>query len=307
MPDVGSPTLDQMRVLITVTETGSFAAAGRRLGRATSAISYTVATLEANLGIQLFDRDQARKPVLTSAGKAVLARAVAITGEIDDLRAAVAGLQQGLEAEVSLAVDVMLPTCRLTDAIRAFEARFPTVTLRLHVETLGAVAELVLDRTARIGIAGIFHSNRPGLEQMSVGVVEMVPVAAPEHPLARPGRRTPGEIRHHRQLVLTVRAPFAEGADAGVMSPKEWRIADLGAKHALLVAGSGWGFMPEPMVHDDVAAGRLARLDLPEVTAGHYPLQAIYRSDARPGPAGEWLIAHFAAQGAGLQDRPAPG
>ena len=38
-------------------------------------------------------------------------------------------------------------------------------------------------------------------------------------------RRTPGEIRRYRQLVLTVRAPFAEGADAGVMRPRESRTA----------------------------------------------------------------------------------
>ena len=42
----------------------------------------------------------------------------------------------GLEAEVALVVDVMLPTERLVDAIRAFEREFPTVALRLHVEAL---------------------------------------------------------------------------------------------------------------------------------------------------------------------------
>ena len=58
MPDVGTPSLDQLQVFLAVVETGSFAAAGRRLRRATSAVSYTIAQLERQLGIALFDRER---------------------------------------------------------------------------------------------------------------------------------------------------------------------------------------------------------------------------------------------------------
>ena len=75
-----------------------------------------------------------------------------------------------------------------------------------------------------------------------------------------------------------------------------WRLADLGAKHALLLAGSGWGYMPEPVVRDDLASRRLVRLDLPDVRGGFYALQAIYRADSPPGPAAAWLIRHFVSQ-----------
>ena len=122
MPDVGTPSLDQLQVFLTVVETGSFAAAGRRLRRATSAVSYTIANLERQLGIVLFDRQRTRKPALTEAGAVLLSKARAVSGGIDDLRASVKGLLSGLEAEVTLVVDVMFPTSRLADAVRAFEA-----------------------------------------------------------------------------------------------------------------------------------------------------------------------------------------
>ena len=77
-----------------------------------------------------------------------------------------------------------------------------------------------------------------------------------------------------------------------------WRLADLGAKHALLLAGSGWGLMPEPVVRDDLTAARLVRLDLPETRGGFYPLQAIYRRDNPPGPAAAWMIQRFVSQAA---------
>jgi DNA-binding transcriptional LysR family regulator len=301
MPNPGMPTIDQLKVFLSVVEAGSFAAAGRRLGRATSAISYTIAHLEAQLGVVLFDRERTRKPTLTGAGAAVLSKARAVSVEVDDLRASVKALLDGLEAEVALVVDVMLPVERLVDAVKAFEATFPTVKLRLHVEALGAVAQLVHSGGADIGIGGAAHIAEPGLEQIDVGEVTMIPVAAPGHPLARGNPNRPGAARRHRQLILTVRTSFAEGSDVGVFSADEWRLTDLGAKHALLLAGTGWGNMPEPSVRADIAAGRLVRLKLPEARSGNYPLQAIYRTDNPPGPAAAWLIQRFAHQ---LKRRP---
>lgn len=67
-------------------------------------------------------------------------------------------------------------------------------------------------------------------------------------------------------------------------------------KHALLVAGIGWGSMPEPQVRADLAAGRLRRLELPEWNSSFYAMQAIYRTEMPPGPAATWLIEHFAKQ-----------
>jgi len=75
MSDPGTPTLDQLRVFLTVVDVGSFAGAARELGRATSVVSYTIANLEAQLGVALFDRDTSRKPQLTDAGRTVLSEA----------------------------------------------------------------------------------------------------------------------------------------------------------------------------------------------------------------------------------------
>jgi len=296
MQGPGVPSLDQLTVFLTVVETGSFAAAGRRLGRATSAVSYAIANLEQQLGVQLFDRDQARRPALTEAGGAVLSEARSVSVGVDNLRAKVKGLLDGLEAQISLVVDVMLPTARLVEAMRAFEATFPTVTLRLYVEALGAVIQLVHSGIADIGISGV-DATLPGIERIKVGGVELIPVAAPSHPLAA-GPAAPGAARNFVQLVLTDRSTLTEGRDFSVIGVRTWRLADLGSKHALLLAGIGWGNMPEPMVHDDLTAGRLKRLDLAEWLGGFYALHAIHRTDTPPGPAAAWLIRHFCQQAA---------
>lgn len=297
MQGPGTPSLDQLQVFLTVVETGSFAAAGRRLRRATSAISYAIANLELQLGVALFDREQTRKPVLTEAGTAVLSEARTLAVGVDNLRAKVKGLIDGLEAEVTLVVDVMLPTVRLVDAMQAFEVKFPTVPLRLHVEALGATTQLVDTGIAKIGVSGgSIQTVMPGLERIQIGSVELIPVAAPNHPLAASKTNSPGDARNHVQLVLTDRSILTKGRDFGVIAVKSWRLADLGAKHALLLAGVGWGNMPEPMVRDDLKAGRLVQLRLPEWRSGTYELYAIYRTDSPPGPAASWMIQRFQAQ-----------
>lgn len=47
MKNPGTPTFDQLRIFLAIVDTGSFAAAGRRLNRAVSVISYGIGNLEA--------------------------------------------------------------------------------------------------------------------------------------------------------------------------------------------------------------------------------------------------------------------
>jgi DNA-binding transcriptional LysR family regulator len=296
LAEPGTPTLDQLKVFLTVVDVGSFAGAGRLLNRATSVISYSIANLESQLGVALFDRESTRKPRLTEAGRTVLAEARAVSTSIDGLRAKVRGLLQGLEAEVHLAIDVMLPAERILDALTAFRDEFPSVALHLYVEALGAVTKLVLDRVAIIGISGPLDAGIDGIERIHVGSVPMIPVAAPGHPLAANGQNSPGASRNHIQLVLADRSSLTKGRDFAVVSPRTWRIADLGSKHMLLKAGIGWGNMPIPMIKEDLESGRLVHLDMPDNNAGDYGFDAIYRADTPPGPAASWLVNRFEQQ-----------
>ncbi|MEO3723438.1 LysR family transcriptional regulator [Pseudomonas syringae] len=296
--DPGTPTLDQLRVFLTVVEVGSFAGAARKLHRATSVISYSIANLEMQLGVTLFDRQTTRKPQLTEAGRTVLAEARTIANGVHGLRAKVKGLLQGLEAEVHVVLDVMLPAERIVDALKAFQEEFPTVALHLHMEALGAVTERVINRNAVIGVSGPMNESIDGLERIGAGNVELIPVAAPNHPLALAEQNAPGAGREFTQLVLSDRSELTKGKEFAVLSNRTWRLADLGAKHMLLREGIGWGNMPTPMIQEDLDSGRLVPLNLPEYTSGKYPFSIIYRSDLPPGPAARWLIERFVQQAA---------
>lgn len=283
------PSIDQLLVLLSVAEAGSFTAAAKRLGRATSAISYAIDTLEQQLGLSLFDRGTTRKPKLTQQGEAIVSEARSVAHSIETLRARVRGFLDGLEPEVSLVVDSMLPSDRLTTLLREFNAQFPTVPVRLLVQTLGGVERVVRNGHARIGVGSLLHMDMTGFRRIDIEGVQVIPVAAPSHPLAKVSEATPPQARDFVQLVLSEQ-PAAESRDFGVVSLNTWRIGDQAARHKLLLAGLGWGGMPEPMVRADIESGRLVRLNLPDWRGGVHPMQAIHKTDTPPGPAGRWLI-----------------
>jgi len=288
------PTLDQIKAFLAVVENGSFTAAARKLNRATSVISYAITNLEAQLGVALFERAGARRPRLTPAGQAILSDSRGIAAGLEGLVAKAQGLTQGLEAEVTLAVDVMLPAKRLAKALDEFRKKYPTVALRVAVEAQGAVTETVLQGRAAFGVSGPLGTESDLLTRGPAGSIKLIAVAAPEHPLALVGAQTDkisaALARDHVQLVLTDRSALTEGRDFGVLAERSWRLADLGAKHALLLAGLGWGTMPKAMVSDDLKRGRLVRLEIENETELVYRFHSLYRSSAPPGPAAYWLM-----------------
>lgn len=295
MREPGLPSLDQLRVFVAVIDAGGFANAARLLQRTQSVISYTIANLEEQLNVVLLDRGK-RKPSLTDAGKALLADARAVSAKVDGLRARAKALAGGLEAEVSLVVDALFPADVLAPLLEAFEREFPTVALRLRIESVGAVTQLVLARVCQIGVGGALASG-DALERRITGHVTMLVVAAPSHPLAQLGGMIPPAMaREHRQLLLSDGGAPAADQDPGVAASRDWRLGDLGAKHALLRAGLGWGSMPAALVREDLAGGRLAQLHLGDAGMTRYPLHLLHRADAEPGVAGGWLMGRLAEQ-----------
>ncbi|SCB56967.1 DNA-binding transcriptional regulator, LysR family [Rhizobium aethiopicum] len=289
-----NPTLDQLQVFLTVAETGSFSAASRALNRAQSVVSYTIANLEAQLEMPLFERSGARQPKLTEAGKAMLEDARRILGDLQVMRARVKSLKEGLEAEVSVAISVMVPSQAVVDVLHEFRERFPTVSLNLNVGELGMVMDLVLSGKATIGIGGAVLKPDDSIITERIGHSFMLPVAAPDHPLARIGRPlTLADVREEVQLVVTDASGRTKGRDFNVLSYKTWRVSDIATKHQLIKAGLGWGGLPAPIMHDDLRSGALVHLDLDAYEQGEYAIYSMRQLANPPGPAASWMIDAF--------------
>ncbi len=285
-------TLDQLSVFLAIVETGSFSGAAKRLARAQSAISYAIANLERLLELELFDRN-GRKPVLTEAGRALLDDVRAVDARVDRLLARARQMREGVEPRLAVAVDSFFPMPVLLDTLAAFRREFPTLPVHLRTESLGAVAQLVAEGVVHFGISEPLPEFPPGLERAPLWPIQLVTVCASNHPLARmSGPLSLAEVRGHTQLVLTDRSPLTAGLDMSVAGDNNWRLADLHAKQACLLAGFGWGNMPAHLVEGELEAGRLARIHVSEWGSDNFSLELVtlHRVAAPPGPAGRWLI-----------------
>jgi DNA-binding transcriptional LysR family regulator len=285
-------SLDQLRTFIAAADEGSFSAAGRRLRRAQSVVSQTLANLEGQLAVKLFDRS-GHLPVLTDQGRALLANARAVACDIDLLKARAKSLAGGLEPELSAAIDVMFPVATFTAVVAAFQKEFPATLLRFDIES-SAVIEPVLDRRCAIGVVGSWALAPPQLTHEVLRTVKVPMVVSPQHPLATHRGRIPRTV-----LAEHIQISHIDPSDISLVFgggrwkyPKMWRLSHLGAKLAFLRAGFGFGGMPLHAIEADLVSGALVEITPEDAPSGGHSVEmwAVYRNDSPPGPAGRWFI-----------------
>ena len=288
---IGSLSLDQLRVLVTIADAGSFSAAGRRLGRVQSAVSQTIATLEAVQGVALFDRTNHR-PQLTNVGRVLVDQARLVLASAARFEAVAAGTRDGLEPELALAIDPLVPTAPLIDSLRALNEAFPTLPVSFSTEGLGGSLRRLRSGAAALAICLLLPDVLEDVAAYPLLRIAMQPVVAPGHPLAllrRPATR--GDLEPHVQLVLS--DPVDPGAAAyGVSSARLWRFVDLGRRLDVLLAGFGWCRMPAHLVATPIAEAKLVPLQIEDdPTPGEgLVIYAAHRRDRALGPAGRWLL-----------------
>ena len=288
---LGSLTLDQLRVLVTIVETGSFSAAGRKLQRAQSAISHAVQSLENLQAVQLFDRS-ARTPVLTEAGRALAKQAHQVIRQAELFERTASAIAGGLEPELTLAVDSMVPTELVIQSLARLQDRFPDLPVTLFTEGLGGAERRMRSGAAALAVCMVFPVQAQDLQAYPVSTLEIVPVVAPSHPLARQGSRLEREVlAEHVQLVLT--DPENQGGPSySVVSPRVWRFVDLSRRLDFLLAGFGWATMPLHLVEAHLRDGRLQRLSLddPGIVPGAIPIYAVHERNRPLGIAARSLL-----------------
>ena len=258
---IGSLSLDQLRVLVTIADTGSFSAAGRKLGRVQSAISQAIAKLESTQGVALFDRGSHR-PQLTEVGRVLIEQARLVLAGAARFEAVAAGARGGLEPELALAIDPLVPTAPLIDSLRALSETYPTLPVSFSTEGLGGSLRRLRSGSAALAICLLLPEVPDDIAAYPLLRIAMQPVVAPGHPLASLGRpATRGDLQPHVQLVLSDPVD-PSGATYGLSSARLWRFVDLSRRLDFLLAGFGWCRMPDHLVAAALADARLVALDI---------------------------------------------
>lgn len=288
-------TLDQLRVLVTIADAGSFSAAGRSLSRAQSAIRQSVANLEATQQVTLFDR-AGHRPVLTEAGRVLVEQARLVLASAARFEAVAAGTRKGLEPELALAIDPLVPSAPLIKGLRILHETWPQLPISFSTEGLGGALRRLRRKEVALAIGLLLPEVPEDVLAVPLTTVDLVPVVAPMHPLAhKAGPLTRADLEPHVQLVLSS-GFVAESPDYGIASFARWRFLDLGRRLDFLRAGFGWCRMPRYLVEADLKEGRIVELALDEDAAaqkGTLTIYAAHLSKHPPGPAGQRLLAEM--------------
>jgi DNA-binding transcriptional LysR family regulator len=291
-------TSENIQVFLAVLDRGSFSAAARALGRVPSAVSMAIAHLEAELGADLFDR-RGREPRPTDAARALEPQARSLAAQLRRLDAHALALSQGLEARLAIAIAPELLSGRWSGALARLAQEHPL----LEVEVLAAAQAdaVALLHAGRVQLALVFE--RPSLDGredfQEVGRETLVMVIAAGHPALQDGDGTARLRAEHltatRQIVVTGRDQAADDPRIA-FGRHRWRTDNPAAALALIVAGLGWGWLPQGFVQPQVDAARLQVLAMDNITNGMDLWVDVVWSQERPLGRGARRFVELIAQ-----------
>jgi DNA-binding transcriptional LysR family regulator len=294
-------SLDALQILDAIDRRGSFAAAGKELHRVPSTISYTVAKLEEDLGVTVFERS-GPKVALTRAGQELLKEGRHLLRAAQDLEARVRRVASGWETEFAIGIDSLLAPIALQQDVQAFYQVADRTRLRIGQEALSGTWEALLERRADllIGAAGEGPSGG-GYIAEPMGVMPFVFVVAPGHPLAAvPHPLSKLDLQQHRAIAVGDTARKLVSRTVGLLYGQDaLTVPDIRSKYDYQRAGLGFGFLPEPYVRAAVRSGELIVKEVEEPK----PAETFYLAwrTGEDGAALRWWIER--ARRAGTLDR----
>ncbi|GHE04205.1 hypothetical protein U879_06900 [Defluviimonas sp. 20V17] len=259
--------LDQLKVLRAVVETGSVKAAAERLNRTQPAISQALKALEARTGTALFDRSGYRLE-LTSVGRRVYLQSLRVLSEAEDLTQLIRHFEKGQEETIAIAIDAAADLNVLTPVLAGLQTRFPDTRVVLRAEVLSGAIEAVQSGEAALAVAPAIPVmlEEGDFDYRPVARSVMRNVAAPSLLDAMDAPRTLADIRRFHQVIArdSGQASGLLDRELGVQKgQRRWYVSDLHMKKHLLLAGLGWGRLPEHMIAEELAQDRLREIVLP--------------------------------------------
>ncbi|MCB6185225.1 LysR family transcriptional regulator [Leeia sp. TBRC 13508] len=277
---------EQWRVLQAVVESGGFAQAAELLHKSQSAISYTVAKLQEQIGVALLEQD-GRRMKLTEVGATLLRHAVPVVDGLSRLEQHAAILAQGWEAELHLAVEAIFPNVVLFQALARFAEQCPNTLLQVHEVVMSGADEAVESGEVDLVIASSIPKGYLGEQMLDASLVAF---AAPNHPLHNYDRLlTTDDLFEHTQVVVRD-SGTQNPRDSGWLGAKQrWTVSYPQTSIDMVKSGLAFAWLPKHLVYEDYHQGRLKPLPLRHGRERRIPLYLVASAKQATGPAARLL------------------
>lgn len=270
-------TLDGMKTVVAVVETGSFTAASERLNISKALASKYVGEVEKRLNVRLFHRST-RKLALTEAGKSYYQLALPLLEEFTELVDSVTGDQSSPQGLLRISVPVAFGEMKLAPLIPRFMQQHKDI--RLEIILSNSMVDMVEEGIdVRIRVGGV---NDSSLIARHLTTLPLILCAAPTY-LKQHGRpKTAQDLSQHNCIIDS---NFRIGKQWPIISPKgkaesvnvNSRItaSSPSAVKEIAVAGGGIGMVPRFIVEPALEQGLLEEV-LPDFSTLEFGLFAMY-------------------------------
>lgn len=274
-------SLEQWRVLQAVIDYGGFAKAAEHLHRSQSSISYSVAKLQQQLGVELLVM-KGRKACLTQMGETLLRRSRELLSEAIALENLANSMEQGWEADITLVVDAAFPSHLLMEALKRFIPHGRGTRVQLNEVILSGAEQALEEGWADLVIGVQVPKGYLGDRLIEI---EFVAVASPEHALHRLERELNSEDLRKEVQVVMGDSGSVRPMERGWLGEQRWTVSSIDKAVTTVNHGLGFCWLPRHQIETELAEGKLKPLPLSEGQSFTVDLYKVFGHPERVGPA----------------------
>ena len=219
--------------------------------------------------------------------------------QMRDLGATAARLRAREEPELRLAITATLPLDHLLPVLAEIGRDFPATHLRLSTEMMGGPIARLIQGRADLAIATLDGVPVDEVEMHRLAEVIIRPVACREMAAELGPEMLPiSRMQMIPQIVVAgTNGPDDSQSRDLLPGGRRWTVSDFHAKRQVILAGQGWGGLPEHLIRDDLASGDLVALTVEGFPPRRSEIFAIRRRDQAPGPVATALWKCLANEG----------
>lgn len=274
----GLDNLRAITVFVRVAECKSFSSAARRLNMTASGVSKAISRLEEHLGIRLLSRST-RNVTLSAEGAEYFERCRRAFNELEDANAALLAAQGTPSGPLKIQVPRGLGRKVILPALPGFLERYPDLSVEVILDARPLnLTEEAIDVSLRFG-----EPPDSGMIMRRLCKVHYVLCCSPEYAAEHGTPKTIADLDAHTCLMyrkprdVTSREwSLTDGDDIAIFRPKgRILVDDIHALVDLVLAGAGIAHVPDFMVADLVASGKVVML-MPEAAWEAPRIYALY-------------------------------
>ncbi|MFC1394767.1 LysR family transcriptional regulator [Acinetobacter junii] len=286
---------EQLLMFQTVMETGSFSAAARKLGKVPSAVSMSIANLEIDLNLNLFDRI-GREPIPTDAAKVLYEKTQLLLIEMNQWKQHAHALSKGLESTLNIVVVSELLHTNWTDYITLLEQNFPSLAINIVSAPQEDALQMLLDQSAQLAL--MFEREQLDSREQFVELKReaLIPVISINHPIAQLNKVSFEQMVQTRQIVVASRDNTIK--PELLFSKEYWRTDNHHSACMMIVRNLGWGVLPLEMFNENPELKKkLKVLEIYDFTPKfEYYVDLVWSRESNLGAAAQFLIEHIRKQ-----------